>query len=272
VHEQTTATQLDEDTATVTTDRGVVQAQHVVVATHAPVFDRGPISMRIMARRSYVLAAPLPDLLDGMYISASEDYRSLRTQPIDGRQWTLAGGEPHRTGEGGDERDRFVRLQEWADDHLSLRPEYYEWATQDIWTVDDLPFIGRYRKESARVWVATGFRGWGMTHSMVAARIISDAIQRNDNDWAQVYDPWERSGHKGVGALVSQAAESIKALTVDKLRGDPACTHMGCATRWNEAERSWDCPCHGSRFTEAGEVLHGPAIEPLESPPRGGGA
>jgi glycine/D-amino acid oxidase-like deaminating enzyme len=270
VHEQTTALELDEDTAKVTTDRGVVQAQHVVVATHAPVFDHGPLSMRIMARRSYVLAAPLPDPLTGMYISTDDDYRSVRAQPIDGRQWTLFGGEPHRTGEGGDERERYVSLQSWADERFTLRPEYYQWATQDIWTVDDLPFIGRYRKESARVWVATGFRGWGMTHSMVAARIISDAILRTDNDWASLYDPWDRSALKGAGALLSQAAASIKALTVEKVSGRPACTHMGCATSWNEAERTWDCPCHGSRFTEAGEVLQGPAIAPLESPPDGG--
>jgi glycine/D-amino acid oxidase-like deaminating enzyme len=272
VHEQTTALVLEEDAARVTTDRGVVQAHHVVVATHAPVFDRGAISMRIMARRAYVLAAALPDPLDGMYISTDDDYRSVRTQPIDGREWTLLGGEPHRTGKGLDERERYVRLQSWADERFSVRPEHYEWATQDIWTADDLPFIGRYRKENTRVWMATGFRGWGMTHSMVAARIISDAIQRKDNDWAQLYDPWDRSGLKGAGALLSQAAESIKALTIDKLSGDPACTHMGCATQWNAAERSWDCPCHGSRFTEAGEVLHGPAIEPLESPPPGGGS
>ena len=144
--QRTTALDLDEDTAHVTTDHGVIRAQHVVVATHSPVFDRGPISLRIMARRSYVIAAPLPDPLTGMYISTDEDYRSVRTQPVDGRRWTLFGGEPHRTGEGGDERDRYVRLQSWADEEFSLRPEYYEWSTQDIWTVDDLPFIGRYRE------------------------------------------------------------------------------------------------------------------------------
>ncbi len=271
VHEMTTALELDEDRARVTTERGRVDAQQVVVATHAPVFDHGPISTRIMARRAYVLAAPLPDPLAGMYISTDEDYKSVRTQTIDGQQWTLLSGEPHRTGEGGDEKDRYLRLQGWADERFTLRPGYFDWATQDIFTVDDVPFIGRFHKDRTRIWSATGFKGWGMTHSMVAARIISDAILRKDNDWASLYDPWNRSAFKGTGALLSQAAESIKGLTIDKLTGGrPACTHMGCGTHWNDAERSWDCPCHGSRFSESGEVLQGPAITPLESPPPGG--
>jgi glycine/D-amino acid oxidase-like deaminating enzyme len=271
VHELTTALELDEDAARVKTDRGVVKAQHVVVATHFPVFDKGPLSMRVMARRSYVVAAPLPEPVAGMYISAAENHRSVRAQSIDGEQWVIINGEPHRTGEGGDERERYLRMQGWADERFVLRPHYYDWATQDIWTVDHLPFIGRYRKDSARVWTATGFRGWGMTHSMVAARIITDSILGKDNDWASLYDPWDRSATKGAGALLSQAAESIKSLVIDKLiSGDPACTHMGCTTKWNAAERSWDCPCHGSRFSETGEVLQGPAIAPLESPPPAG--
>ncbi|NLE21840.1 MAG: FAD-dependent oxidoreductase [Actinobacteria bacterium] len=272
VHEMTTALDLDEAAALVRTDRGVIRAQHVVVATHVPIFDHGPLSMRLMARRSYVVAAPLPDPLAGMYISASGNHRSVRTQEIDGQQWTITNGEPHRTGEGGDERERYLRIRGWTDDRFVLGQRYYDWATQDVFTVDDLPFIGRYRKEDARVLIATGFKGWGMAHSMVAARIISDAVQRKDNDWAGLYDPWDRSFTKGAGALFSQAAESIKALVIDKLiSGDPACTHMGCTTKWNEAERSWDCPCHGSRFDEHGEVLNGPAIRALKSPPAAGG-
>jgi len=228
--------------------------------------------MRVMARRSCVAAVPLSEPLPGMYISASDDHHSVRTHEIDGRQWAFVNGEPHRTGSGGDERERYLRLWGWADERFALRPHSYDWSTQDVFTVDDLPFIGRYRKDDARILTATGFRGWGMTHSMVAARIISDAIQGKDNDWAGLYDPWDRSFTKGAGALFSQAAHSVKSLVIDKLiSGDPACTHMGCTTKWNEAERSWDCPCHGSRFDEQGDVLHGPAIEPLKSPPAGGG-
>jgi hypothetical protein len=203
-----------------------------------------------------------------MYISATEDHHSARTQQIDGEQWAIVNGEPHRTGEGGDERERYVRLRGWMDERFGPRDRSYDWSTQDVWTVDDLPFIGRFKKDDARVWVATGFRGWGMTHSMVAARMLSDAIQRNDNDWASLYDPWERSLLKGGVALLSQAAESIKSLVVDKLiSGEPACTHMGCTTRWNKAERSWDCPCHGSRFSEHGDVLDGPAHHAMEPAP-----
>jgi glycine/D-amino acid oxidase-like deaminating enzyme len=272
IHEMTAALELDEEAARVKTDRGLIKTRYVVLATHFPVFDRGPLSMRVMARRSYVAAAPRSDPLPGMYISASDDHHSARTHEIEGRRWAVVNGEPHRTGDGGDERERYLRLWGWADERFALRQHSYDWSTQDVFTVDDLPFIGRYRKDDARILTATGFRGWGMTHSMVAARIISDAVQGRDNEWAGLYDPWERSFTKGAGALFTQAAHSVKSLVIDKLiSGDPACTHMGCTTKWNDAERSWDCPCHGSRFDERGDVLHGPAIEPLKAPPDGGG-
>ena len=268
LHEQTTALALDEDAMTVTTDAGVVSADHVVVATHFPVFDHSLLSMRVMARRSYVLAARLPEPPAGMYISASENHRSVRPQPAGGEPYVVLNGEPHRTGEGGDTRQRYETLTRWAQDELSVASIDFTWSTHDIYTNDDVPFIGRFRKDSERVWTATGFRGWGMTHSMVAATIISDGILGRPSGWTDLYDPWERSLLHGAGKLLSQAASSVKNLVIEKMiSGDPACTHMGCTTQWNEAEKSWDCPCHGSRFTEAGEVLHGPAIEPLKTPP-----
>lgn len=271
LHERTTALSLDEDAMTVASDRGVVSADHIVVATHFPVFDRGPLSMRVMSRRSYVLAARLSQPPAGMFITAADDYKSVRSQPADGEPYVLVGGEPHRTGEGGDTRERYRGLQEWASASFGPDSVDFAWSTQDMWTNDDLPFIGRLLKDGDhRIWTATGFRGWGMTHSMVAARIISEGILGRSTPWTELYDPWGRSLLHGAGRLLSQAAVSVKGLVIEKMvSGDPACTHMGCTTEWNEAERTWDCPCHGSRFTEIGEVLHGPAIKPLSNPAKG---
>jgi glycine/D-amino acid oxidase-like deaminating enzyme len=269
LHEQTTALSLDEDAMTVVTDRGVVSAEHIVVATHFPVFDHGPMSMRVMSRRSYVIAARLAQAPAGMFITAADDYKSVRSHPGEPEPYVLVGGEPHRTGEGGDTRKRYQALQDWAADKFTPDTVDFAWSTQDMWTNDDLPFIGRLRKDGERIWTATGFKGWGMTHSMVAARIISEGILGRSTPWTELYDPWGRSLLQGAGRLLSQAAVSVKSLVIEKMiSGDPACTHMGCTTKWNEAERTWDCPCHGSRFTEDGKVLHGPAVEPLKNPER----
>jgi glycine/D-amino acid oxidase-like deaminating enzyme/nitrite reductase/ring-hydroxylating ferredoxin subunit len=269
LHEHTVALELDEEAVSVRTDHGVVSADHIVIATHFPVFDHGLLAMRVMPRSSYVLAGRLDEAPSAMYISGAEDYRAVRRQPAaDGGSWAILNGVPHRTGEGGDTDARYGTLSAWARKSFAgLGDVEYAWSTHDIHTNDDLPFIGRYRKDRERLWTATGFHGWGMTHSMVAAMILSDGILGRENAWAGLYDPWERSLLEGAGKLLSQAATSVRHLVVDKIvSDDPSCTHMGCSTKWNEAERSWDCPCHGSRFDEGGAVLHGPAITPLSKP------
>ncbi len=264
VHEHTVALDLDEDAGRVKTDQGIVSAGHIVIATHFPIFDHGPLALRVSPHRSYVVAARYPSPPAGMYISAADNYRSIRQHPAEGEPYLLLGGEHHHVGEGGDTRSHYDRLETWAGLSFSGAAVDFAWSTHDMRTNDSVPFIGRYRKGNERIWTATGFKGWGMTHSMVAARIISDRILGRPNDWAKLFDPWERSFLHGPGALFSQAATSVRSLVIDKVTShDPACTHMGCTTSWNEAERSWDCPCHGSRFTESGEVLHGPAISPL---------
>lgn len=272
VHETTRALDLDEDTGTVETTGGRVSAGHVVVATQFPVFDRSLLSMRIMPRRAYVLAARTATAPEGMTISAAEDYHSLRRHSDGGATYAILSGAPHRTGEGGDERDRYLMLGQWAAQHFAGAPVDHSWSTQDIFTNDDVPLIGHYREDHERLWAATGFKGWGMSHSMVAARIISDGILGEDDPWAGLYDPWGRSLLSGAGRFLSQAASSVKNFAVERVEhpDHPTCTHMGCTLQWNQAERSWDCPCHGSRYDETGEVLTGPAISALEEAGAGG--
>ncbi|MBS1189775.1 MAG: oxidoreductase [Rhodocyclaceae bacterium] len=282
----------------VTTDRGRVAARDVIVASHFPFADKALFASRLQPHRSYVLAlrldGPPPD---GLFIDTGENF-SLRPQPLpDGDTLLLVGGEGHRAGEGGDTVARYQRLEVWARGRLPVRAVEYRWSTQDNFTVDRIPYIGPTTQHSRHLYVATGFNGWGMTNGTVAGMLLRDLILEGDNPWAAVFDP-SRMNLNDVPELVRQNARIAAHLVADRVhrtdpdtvgpgegkvvhtlhgnvalyrdeaglihRLSPVCTHMGCILHWNPAERSWDCPCHGSRFGVGGEVLHGPALRPLE--------
>jgi glycine/D-amino acid oxidase-like deaminating enzyme/nitrite reductase/ring-hydroxylating ferredoxin subunit len=290
----------DGEPCTVTTEHGALTASAVITATNFPFGDKGLYSARLVPHRSYVLGLQLPEplpagLLGGMFIS-SEATRSVRTQPTAGGDLLLVGGEGHRAGEGGDTAARYLRLEEWALERFGPHRVVYRWSTQDNQTPDRVPYVGKAAPGSSNVYVATGFGGWGMTNSTVAGMLLRDLILGRDNPWAEVYDP-NRLKTTGIGQVVRQGASYARHFVLDRLdssepesigpgeggivrgadgavaffraedgtvsRLSPVCTHMGCFVTWNGAERSWDCPCHGSRYSTTGEVIHGPAIKPL---------
>ena len=287
---------------TVSTNDGEVAAGTVVVATHYPIVEQGFFATRIHPRRSYVVAAPLraDSHVPGMFINIGSPTRSLRTAPLpDGRRLLLVGGEGHRVGQEADTEARYRALEAFMQEHFDVDETMYCWSTQDTFTLDGLPFIGRIA-ETPHLFVATGFGGWGMTNGTVAAMVISDLIQGVENSWAPLYElgrrslvasagrfltentnvamqqvtrPLQaRSGslddiEPGEGAVISSGREHIAVFrnpegAVTALSA--TCTHMGCLVSWNGAERTWDCPCHGSRFALDGKVLHGPATQNLE--------
>jgi glycine/D-amino acid oxidase-like deaminating enzyme len=268
IYERSPVVELDDQAMTVRTAEGSVAAGAVVIATHAPIFDHGPLLARAMPRRSYALAVRLPNgqLERGMYISAGQDYHSIR--PHDGQDgsFLILGGQPHRTGEGGDTVQRYAALERWSREHFAFDTVDYRWSTHDQFTLDRVPFIGRFRPGQDKVLVATGFKGWGMTHSMVAAIMLRDRLLGRSNPWSELYDPWRGNIKASAGPFMRQAADTVKHLVGDKVvkRKNPSCTHMGCTLQPNEAEESWDCPCHGSRFSMRGAVLVAPAIKPLK--------
>ncbi len=277
---------------------GTITAERVVVATNYPLLDRGLFFARLEATRSYCIALPVRgDVPEGMLITAGQPTRSLRTF----RDHLIVGGEGHQTGAADAQPERYEALVEFARRHFDVGPEApYRWSTQDGMPVDSLPYIGPYTPGSKRLYVAAGFMKWGMTNATIAATLLTDLMTDRDNPYAARFDPNRVSlrglpktaklnlhaGREFFGARATPAEASSSAEVpvgearvvrsgagkVGVFRDEDGgvhgvslrCTHLGCLVRFNDAERSWDCPCHGSRFDIDGAVLAGPATKPLE--------
>jgi glycine/D-amino acid oxidase-like deaminating enzyme/nitrite reductase/ring-hydroxylating ferredoxin subunit len=304
VFERTTVRGVEEaERCRVTTDRGTVTADAVVLATHFPVVDRALYFARLHPKRSYVLALELDEEPpDEMYYRPGDPYFSVRPHPTS-EQTVLVGGQNHRTGAGGSTAERYRRVERAARDTFDVASVRYQWSTQDQVSVDRVPFVGRHAPFSDDVYVATGFGGWGMTNGTAAARLITDLVLDRDASWGDVYQPNRLEvSPSSARALLGHGAATAKHFVGDRIDrqwrgaiadldrgeagvfdvdGDPVgvyldddgdvhavsavCTHMGCLVTWNDAQRSWDCPCHGSRFDSDGRVLDTPAVHGLDS-------
>ncbi|MCW2993626.1 MAG: dependent oxidoreductase [Conexibacter sp.] len=310
VFETTIATHVGEGSRpTVRTSGGAqVRARDVVVATHYPILDRGLFFPRLTPKRSYCLAVripgPLPEI---MAIAIGSPIRSLRAAPDPGRpgeELLVLGGEGHAAGEDGDQTpERYRALWDFAQEHFGATEATHRWSAHDMTTADGLPYAGRLTPLSRHVWVATGFRKWGLTNGTAAGQILAGRILGREHPRGRLFDtarftPWRsaagiaQEGLKDARHLVGDRLKRPEGESADllepggdgrllKLDGDlvaasrdadgtvhavsPVCTHLGCRVAWNRAERSWDCPCHGSRFGPDGAVLQGPAVQPLAS-------
>jgi nitrite reductase/ring-hydroxylating ferredoxin subunit len=203
--------------------------------------------------RSYIIALESAPDIGGMYLEETKDGLSFRNY----ENLLLIGGGDHRTGGKGGKWDV---LREFASAHYPGASEKYAWAAQDCMTLDGVPYIGRYGKTAEGLYVTSGFNKWGMTSSMAGAVILTDMVQGKKNKYTQVFSP-RRSMMKpqllvnGVTAVGNLLAPTAK-----------RCPHMGCALKWNSAEKSWDCPCHGSRFCNNGGLIDNPATGGLKKP------
>jgi glycine/D-amino acid oxidase-like deaminating enzyme/nitrite reductase/ring-hydroxylating ferredoxin subunit len=284
----------------VLTATGTVTAERVVVATHYPLLDRGLFFARLKPERSYCIAARVSGApAQGMSISVGGTTRSVRSYG----DLVIVGGEGHQTGAPAAVPERFVRLEEFARRHWEVDEVTHRWSAQDPSAYDHLPVIGRYSPISSRLYVASGFMKWGLTGGTFAGMVLRDLIAGHDNAWAARFDPNRlslrsapelaqvnaKTGLHFFGDRISPAQESSAddvpvgegrvvrdglgktgvyrdeegAVHAVSLR----CTHLGCILRFNSAERSWDCPCHGSRFDVDGSVLEGPTTTPLSRRP-----
>jgi glycine/D-amino acid oxidase-like deaminating enzyme/nitrite reductase/ring-hydroxylating ferredoxin subunit len=303
-HSRAVEVDTDED-CVVKTPGGRVIANQVVVATHYPFLDRSLAFARVHPQRSYAILCRIAGVPpDGMFISAGSPTRSVRGVPLGDEELLLVGGEGHRTGTGGDTEERYRRLETFAREHWDVRSIDYRWSAQDNTTVDHVPYVGPLMPYAGRLFMATGFAKWGMTGGTAAGLLLRDLLLGHDNPWAGLFDPnrltlrasalqlvkenavaglrfvgdriTKRGSRSiddlaaGEGDIVRLDGETVAAYRHDD--GDlvavsPTCTHLGCRVNWNRAERSWDCPCHGSRFGPAGDVLQGPAVHRLERKP-----
>jgi glycine/D-amino acid oxidase-like deaminating enzyme/nitrite reductase/ring-hydroxylating ferredoxin subunit len=284
-----------------TEDGGTIRARDVVVATHYPIFDRALLFPRLNPSREVVVAAPIPAerAPEGMYITADGGSRSVRTAPYrDGQRLLIITGEHFRPGTAGVE-ERFATLTTWTRETFGVDEFPYRWAAQDNATTDGVPFIGPLKRGSRRLWVAAGFGGWGMTNGVLAGRLLAALVRGEEPDGAALYDPRRVHPTTEAGPVLSGVLEVARHFVGDRLKPvptDPAtlepgqgavmkldghrcavyrdpegelhvvsarCTHMSCVVGFNDAERTWDCPCHGSRFDVDGAVIQGPATKPL---------
>ena len=231
------------------TNRGEISFKKLIVATHFPILNKhGGYFLKLYQHRSYVLALKGAPNVDGMYVDEADTGLSFRNYG----DLLLLGGGGHRTGKSG---GCWQELEDFAKTHYKNAQTVGRWATQDCMTLDGAPYIGQYAKSTPHVYVATGFNKWGMTNAMVAANILCDLVQEKTNPYAKVFSP-SRSMLRP--QLAVNAFESVVGLLTPTV---PRCPHLGCALKYNRAEHTWDCPCHGSRFTEDGELINNPATD-----------
>ena len=231
------------------TNCGEIECNKMIVTTHFPLNNKhGSYFLKLYQHRSYVIALEGAQNVEGMYVDESDTGLSFRNY----KNLLLLGGGGHRTGkQGGNWRE----LEKFAKKYYPAATIVGRWATQDCMSLDDVPYIGQYSKNTPNMFVATGFNKWGMSSSMVSAMILADFVQGKKNRYAQVFSP-SRSILRP--QLAINAFESIVGLLTPTV---PRCPHLGCALKYNPDEHSWDCPCHGSRFDENGGLLNNPATD-----------
>ena len=286
----------------VETTRGTIDAGHVVVATQLPFLDRGLFFAKAHPTHSYAIAAPHDAPPGGMYISVDRPTRSVRSTPAEGGgRLLIVGGEGHKPGAEPDTRARYDRLEAFMQERFGAGPATHRWSTHDFTPVDGLPYIGRLRRGENRILTATGFAKWGMTKGTLAAELLTDAIVGRENEYAELYDANRIDARRSAGTFAKEngqvalrffgervrprdGREEVEVLapgegTVARVGGklyavsrtdagelvslSARCTHLGCIVGWNRADRSWECPCHGSRFAADGTVVQGPATRDL---------
>lgn len=285
----------------VKTEEGSVHAGHVLLATHVPINDRGTLWAKMYATRTYVVAARIEpgQVGNALFWDTMDPYHYTRLLQTDGGLYLIAGGEDRDVGKDGNDESRYEELEEYCRSRFGVSAFTHRWSGQINEPADMLPFIGE-SSHGKNVWMSTGYSGTGMTYGTLSAMLLSDFALERENRFAKLYDPGrtkigstlenvvtkamefpkrmiEKITHRdveaasvdevqeGEGKIVSAGGSKVAAARIGgELRTiDPACTHMGCTVAWNAAEKSWDCPCHGSRFDTRGQVLNGPATSPL---------
>lgn len=290
-----------EDSPEVKTASGqTIHAKSIVLATNYPIMSK--MFAKLPAYRTYVIGARIPknSIEKCLIWDTADPYIYVRTQAEDDYDVLIVGGEDHRTGQAEDFDARFGRLVQWTQKRFPMATEIlYKWSGQYLETHDGLAFIGRFSSSEPNVFLITGDSGMGMTHGTIGGMLVSDLILERTNLWAEVFEPsriltqsiteavpeivsstipyvdWITGGDvssvdeikNGMGAIISHGATKIAAYKDENgklYQRSAVCTHLGCIVRFNSLEKTWDCPCHGSRFGTDGHPINTPAITGLK--------
>ncbi|MFC4597822.1 FAD-dependent oxidoreductase [Cohnella hongkongensis] len=303
IYEHTTAMKIEEgNSPVVVTETGVrIRCGHVICASHFPFPDwKGFYFARMHSERSYVLGVRIAQKYGGgMYLSADKPKRSVRVAQDGEEPLILIGGDGHKTGQSDCTIRHYEALRSFAESTFKVKEIAYRWSAQDLVTLDKMPYAGKIAPGSDRVLVATGYRKWGMSNGTAAARLLARLVLEQEDRYRELFDPNRLHADPDIKSFVVDNADVARQWIAGKMdivyrtpgslipgegatvringkragayrdaEGnlhlvDTTCTHMGCETNWNDGDRTWDCPCHGSRFSYTGEVVEGPAKEPL---------
>ena len=284
------------------TDRGNVKAKYVVIATHYPIINMpGFYFTKMYQSTSYLIAIETEKKLpQGMYISAKEPVYSFRTATYNGKQILLTGGSEHKTGKAIEDNSNYEKLEKKAKELYPDCKVLFKWNTRDCISLDKIPYIGEYSNIMKNMYVGTGFKKWGMTLSNIAGKIVSDKIMGKENKYEAIFDSTRIKPIKNRWEVKNMVEETVKSIVLNKFKIEPEdlkqikndngaiieingenvgiykdpqgkiyavkpnCTHLGCLLTWNNLDKTWDCPCHGSRFDYMGRNIYEPAIKDLE--------
>lgn len=286
----------------ISTSNATVKSKFVIVATHYPFINfPGMYFLKMYQSTSYIIAVDTKKtLFNGMYINDTNPIFSYRTVKYKGKKLLLIGGGDHKTGQPSCYQDTYGILEQEAKKFYPDCEVLYRWNTRDCISLDKIPYIGHYSSSMPNVFVGTGFKKWGMTLSNVAANIVVDDICEKENKYTYLFKPSRLKPIKNRDEMKNILVQSTNSLVLNKFKSanmsfdeiqndsgsiieinhekigiykspegkifavKPICTHLGCLLSWNDVDKTWDCPCHGSRFDYHGKNLYDPAFKNLD--------
>lgn len=292
----------DVDGYNIKVNGNIVKAKKVVIASHYPFINfPGMYFLKMYQSTSYAIAADIGEnVFDGMYINSSEPIYSFRNAKFGDKKLLIIAGGDHKTGFAPNDKNGYKVLEEKLKELYPESKTLYRWNTRDCITLDKVPYVGEFSKLMPNVYVITGFNKWGMTSSNVAANIIKDKILGNKNKYEEIFNSSRKDFIKNREELNNMISQVAKSFTINRLKipkedidaiknnnggiikiegkqvgiykdpngkiygVSPNCTHLGCLLTWNNIDKTWDCPCHGSRFDFKGKNIYDPAFKNLE--------
>ena len=303
IYNYTTVTDVETDgeSYNVCTDKGNIKAKYVILATHFPIVNiPGFYFLKMYQATSYLIAIETKSKLpQEMYINVKEPVYSFRTANYNGKEILLIGGAGHKTGEPIPEESYYEKLEKKAKEMYPDSRVLFKWNTRDCISLDKIPYIGEFSNLMKNMYVGTGFKKWGMTLSNVAANIVTDKITGKENKFEEIFTATRMKTIKNRWEVENMLKETVNSIALKKMKIDtwnlekiennngaiieingnnvgiykdingkiyavkPNCSHLGCLLSWNNTDKTWDCPCHGSRYDYMGKNIYEPGIKNL---------